>query len=84
MITISGSPMKYLLRNTLCWVATPVAQLFKWQMRKYLQPKATMGAVPKPKLSAPIKAALMTSKPLFNPPSVCRRTRWRSSLARSV
>jgi hypothetical protein len=27
-----------------------VAQLFRWQMRRYLQPSATIGAVPKPKL----------------------------------
>ena len=76
--------MKYLVRSTLCWVATPVAQLFRWQMRRYLQPSATIGAVPKPKLSAPMIAALMTSSPVFRPPSVCSRTRWRSSLARSV
>ena len=34
-------------------------------MRKYLQPSATMGAVPKPKLSAPMSAALITSRPVF-------------------
>jgi hypothetical protein len=35
------------------WVATPVAQLLRWQMRRYLQPSTIIGAVPKPKLSAP-------------------------------
>ena len=72
---ISGWPMKYFERSTACWVATPVAQLFKWQMRRYLQPSATIGAVPKPKLSAPRIAALMTSSPVFSPPSVCSRPR---------
>ena len=76
--------MKYFERSTLCCVATPVAQLFRWQMRRYLQPSATIGAVPKPKLSAPMMAALTTSRPVFSPPSVCRRTRWRRSFARSV
>ena len=49
-------------------------------MRRYLHPSATMGAVPKPKLSAPMIAAFTTSSPVFSPPSVCRRTRWRRSL----
>ncbi len=55
----------------LCCVATPVAQLLRWQMRRYLQPSATIGAVPKPKLSAPRMAALITSRPVLRPPSVC-------------
>ncbi len=76
--------MKYFERSTLCCVATPVAQLLRWQMRRYLQPSATIGAVPKPKLSAPRIAALITSSPVFRPPSVCRRTLWRRSLMRSV
>ena len=59
----------------------PVAQLFRWQMRRYLQPSATMGAVPKPKLSAPSMAALTTSSPVLRPPSVCRRILSRRSLA---
>jgi len=40
----------------------------------YLQPKATMGPVPKPKLSAPNMAAFITSRPVFQPPSVCTLT----------
>ncbi len=63
--------MKWSLRSWSSWVATPVAQLFRWQMRRYLQPRATIGAVPKPKLSAPRMAALMTSRPVFRPPSTC-------------
>ena len=53
-------------------------------MRRYLQPSATMGAVPKPKLSAPMSAAFTTSRPVLRPPSACSRTRWRSPLRRSV
>ena len=83
-ITISGRPMKCFARSTSCCVATPVAQLLRWQMRRYLQPSATIGAVPKPKLSAPRIAALMTSRPVFRPPSVCRRTRSRRPFVRSV
>ena len=53
-------------------------------MRKYLQPMATIGAVPKPKLSAPRIAALTTSRPVFIPPSACTRTLPRKRLPRSV
>ena len=42
------------------------------------------GAVPKPKLSAPRIAALITSRPVFRPPSVCRMVRSRRSLATSA
>ena len=51
-------------------------------MRRYLQPSATIGPVPKPKLSAPSMAALTTSRPVFRPPSVCTPTLSRRSLAR--
>ena len=81
---MSGRPMKYSLRSFSFCVATPVAQLFRWQMRRYLQPSATIGPVPKPKDSAPRIAALMTSSPVFRPPSVCTRTRPRRPLARST
>ncbi len=37
---------------------------------RYLQPNAIIGVEPKPKLSAPKIAALITSKPVFKPPSV--------------
>ncbi|MNZ64715.1 hypothetical protein D3C78_828890 [compost metagenome] len=83
-ITISTVPMKWSLRSWSFWVATPVAQLFRWQMRRYLQPRAIIGAVPKPKLSAPRMAALITSRPVFRPPSVCTRTLPRRSLPRRV
>ena len=53
-------------------------------MRRYLHPSATIGALPKPKLSAPMIAAFTTSSPVFSPPSACSRTRWRSSLMHSV
>ena len=33
---------------------------------------------------APMIAALTTSRPVFRPPSVCRRTLWRMSISRSV
>ncbi len=83
-IAISGSPVKCCSRRRRSWVAMPVAQLLRWQMRRYLQPSATIGAVPKPKLSAPRMAALITSRPVFRPPSTCTRTRWRRWLRRSV
>ena len=35
---------------------------------------ATIGTVPKPKLSAPSSAALITSRPVLRPPSACTRT----------
>ncbi|MCY1295295.1 hypothetical protein D9M70_446270 [compost metagenome] len=82
--TMSTVPMKWSLRSLSFWVATPVAQLFRWQMRRYLQPRAIIGAVPKPKLSAPRMAALITSRPVFRPPSVCTRTLPRRSLPRRV
>ena len=53
-------------------------------MRRYLHPSATIGAVPKPKLSAPMMAAFTTSSPVLSPPSVCSRTRCRRSFRRSV
>src|SRR3569833_4748694 len=53
-------------------------------MRRYLQPSAIIGPVPKPKLSAPSIAALTTSRPVFKPPSVCSRTLLRRSLRRRV
>ncbi len=84
LTTISGRPMKCSLRSVMFCVATPVAQLFKWQMRKYLQPSAIIGAVPKPKLSAPRIAALTTSRPVLRPPSVCTSTRPRRPLARNT
>ncbi|CRR20117.1 hypothetical protein PAERUG_P45_London_17_VIM_2_12_12_03596 [Pseudomonas aeruginosa] len=84
LITIAVVPMKWSLRNLSFCVATPVAQLFRWQMRRYLQPRAIIGAVPKPKLSAPRMAALITSRPVFRPPSVCTRTLPRRSLPRRV
>ena len=53
-------------------------------MRRYLQPSATIGAVPKPNDSAPRIAALTTSTPVFRPPSVCTRTFSRRPFMRSV
>ena len=48
-----GLPGEVVLAQALVLVATPVAQLLRWQMRRYLQPSTIIGAVPKPKLSAP-------------------------------
>ena len=73
--TRSGRPVKWFARRRSSCVATPVAQLLRWQMRRYLQPSAIIGAVPKPKLSAPSIAALITSSPVLRPPSVCSDTR---------
>ena len=81
---MSASPTKCSRRSTAFWVATPVAQLLRWQMRRYLQPIAIIGAVPKPKLSAPRTAAFTTSRPVFMPPSACSRTLPRRPLARSA
>ena len=66
---------------SLLWVATPVAQLFRWQILKYLQPIAIIGPVPKPNDSAPRIAALTTSNPVFKPPSACSLTLCRKLLA---
>ena len=55
-------------------VATPVAQLLRWHILRYLHPIAIIGPVPKPKDSAPIIAALTTSSPVFKPPSTCTLT----------
>ena len=84
LTTRSTSPTKWVSLSCAFCVATPVAQLFRWQIRRYLHPIATIGAVPKPKLSAPKIAALTTSSPVFIPPSACRRTLPRSRLPRSV
>ena len=76
--------MKWYFLSTLFWVATPVAQLFKWHIRRYLQPIAIIGPVPKPKLSAPREAALITSKPVFRPPSAWSLTFFLKLLALNV
>ena len=81
-LTMSTVPRKWWSRSCWFWVATPVAQLLRWQMRKYLHPNATIGKVPKPKLSAPNMAAFTTSTPVLRPPSVCTLTLPRTPLPR--
>ena len=62
-------------------MATPVAQLLRWQIRRYLQPIAIIGPVPNPKDSAPKIAALITSSPVLRPPSACNLTLCRRLLS---
>ena len=82
-MTCSGVPLKR-LRNTGSCVAIPTGQVFRWHLRIMRQPAAMSGAVEKPNSSAPSSAPMMTSRPVFRPPSTCRRTRERSPLTTRV
>jgi hypothetical protein len=56
-------------RNTGSWVATPTGQVFRWHLRIMMQPSTTSGAVAKPNSSAPSRAPMTTSRPVFIWPS---------------
>ena len=71
-------------RSTGSCVAIPTGQVFKWHLRIMMQPRAIKGAVEKPISSAPSNAAITTSLPVLNPPSVCRTTRLRRSFITRV
>ena len=72
----SGVPTKR-FRSTGSCVAMPTGQVFRWHFRIMMQPMATSGAVAKPNSSAPSSAPMITSRPVFSPPSTCSETRER-------
>ncbi|MNQ66421.1 hypothetical protein D3C85_809130 [compost metagenome] len=65
-------------------MATPTGQVFKWHLRIMMQPSTTSGAVAKPISSAPSRAAMTTSRPVFIWPSACTRMRLRKPFKTSV
>ena len=81
--TNSGLPLKR-LRSSGFWVAMPTGHVSRWQTRIITQPDTTSGAVAKPNSSAPSRAAMTTSRPVFSWPSVCTTMRSRSPLSSSV
>ena len=74
--TCSGLPENF-LRNSGSCVATPTGQVFKWHLRIMMQPSTTNGAVAKPNSSAPNRAPITTSRPVFICPSAWTRIRLR-------
>ena len=81
--TNSGLPVKR-ARSSGFWVATPTGQVSRWQTRIMMQPDTTSGAVAKPNSSAPSRAAITTSRPVFIWPSTCTTMRSRRPLSSSV
>ena len=81
--TNSGRPLNR-SRRTGFWVAMPTGQVSRWQTRIMMQPDTTSGAVAKPNSSAPSRAAITTSRPVFSCPSVCTTMRSRRPLSSSV
>ena len=63
--TYSTLPAKR-LRSSGSWVAIPAGQVPRWHLRISRQPNETSAAVPKPKRSAPSRAAITTLRPVFN------------------
>ena len=78
LIRCSGSPLNFFRRSLSC-VAIPTGHVFKWHLRIIMQPMAMSGMVANPNSSAPSNAAMTTSRPVCNFPSVCNRTRLRKS-----
>ena len=78
--TFSGEPVNFARKRSSC-VHTPTGQVLEWHCRTMMQPIATSAAVPMPNSSAPIIAAITTSRPVRMPPSVRRVTRWRRLLS---
>ena len=76
LTTYSGLPAN-LARSAGSWVATPVGQVLLWQTRIMMQPRVTSGAVAKPNSSAPSRAAMTTSRPVFSWPSTSTMIRLR-------
>ena len=60
--TFSGEPVNF-SRSFGSWVHTPTGQVLDWHWRTMMQPMATSAAVPTPYSSAPIIAAITTSRP---------------------
>ena len=76
LITFSGVPSNF-FRSSSSWLHTPTGHVLLWHCRTMMQPIATRLAVPMPNSSAPSIAAITTSRPVFNPPSVRSFTRCR-------
>ncbi len=81
--TNSGVPVKR-LRSSGFWVAIPTGQVSRWQTRIMMQPDTTSGAVAKPNSSAPSRAPITTSRPVFSGPSTWTTIRSRRPLETSV
>ncbi len=77
--TNSGVPVKR-LRSSGFWVAIPTGQVSRWQTRIMMQPDTTSGAVAKPNSSAPSRAPMTTSRPVFSCPSTWTTIRSRRPL----
>ena len=71
-------------RNTGSCVAMPTGQVLRWHLRIMMQPMAIRGVVEKPNSSAPSNAAITTSRPVCNLPSVWTRMRLRRSFITST
>ena len=81
--TYSGLPLNLLRSSGFC-VATPTGQVSRLHTRIITHPMVTSGAVAKPNSSAPINAAIATSRPLISLPSVSMRTRFLRPFLSSV
>ena len=81
--TWAGSPANFSRSSGFC-VATPTGQVSRWQTRIMMQPRVTNAVVAKPNSSAPSKAAMTTSRPVLNWPSVSTAMRLRRLLSTSV
>ena len=73
LTTFSGVPVNFSLKD-LSWLQTPTGQVLEWHCLTIIHPIATSEDVPIPYSSAPIIAAITTSLPVFNPPSVLNVT----------
>ena len=82
-MTCSGVPVNF-LRSSGSWVAMPTGQVLRWHLRIMMQPMAMSGVVEKPNSSAPSRAAMATSRPVWSLPSVWTRMRLRRSLITST
>ena len=76
LTTDCGSPVKFLRSSGFC-VATPTGQVSRWQTRIMTQPSVMSGPVANPNSSAPSRAAITTSRPVFSCPSVSMTIRSR-------
>ncbi len=81
--TYSGFPLKRFRSLGFC-VAIPTGHVSRLQTRIITQPIATSGAVAKPNSSAPSRAAIATSLPLINFPSVSSFTQFLNPFCKSV
>jgi len=70
LMTCSGCPVKR-ARKTDPGSRCPTAQVFKWHLRIMNAAHGDERQVAKPNSSAPSSAAMTTSRPVCNLPSVC-------------